>query len=70
MFSSSSSCLYYSNSASYFGVGKKHAVMRAITLTPMSKLAGQGLGNSAARLDRMVKLLAMKLTIPIAVARL
>ena len=70
MFSSSISCLYFSNSASYLGVGKKHAVIRAIMFTPINKDAGHGRGNSAARLDNIVKLLAIKFTIPIAVARL
>ena len=70
MFSSSISALNFSNSASYFGVGRKQTAMRAIMFIPMSNDAGHGLGNSAARLDNIVKLLAMKLTIPIAVALL
>jgi hypothetical protein len=36
----------------------------------MSNDAGHGLGNSAARLDSIVKLLAIKFTIPMAVALL
>ena len=60
----------FSNSSSYFGVGRNNAEINAMTLTVMSSVAGHGRGNSAARLDRMVKLLAMKLTKPIAVALL
>lgn len=58
----------FSNSISSVLLGKKKAAMKANPLIDSKQMAGTGLYSSAINGEKIVRVLAMKLQIPVAVA--